>query len=406
MSPSSSQRSVTDRRWALIADDLTGACDGAASFAQAGFSASVVLDAARFPDCGSDLLAFSTETRNADAGESVRQVELACDRLITAGRLLLFKKIDSVLRGSPLAEVQAVRRKLGGTEALLTPALPAQGRLVADGRLLLVDPATGRPLEEPREIPAAEGVRVVDASSDDDLRRVATEALAASSLPLFAGSAGLAEALSAELAARLLDQPRPRSVEPDSRPALFLIGTEHPATEAQVAALLRSGAAVPKTLGELAREPLRASTLVRLTWGTPPNLEPLAARLRTGEAGALVLSGGDTARYVLDALGAGEVILGGELEPGTAWGRIRGGAADSIPVVTKSGGFGAARLILPGNLWPGNLRPGNLRLRLATARRLRGRLGVSLFLGDGMAGRSFRAWRIGPARWRLGGRGP
>jgi len=330
----------------LVADDLTGACDAGAPFAQSGFSASVVLDPARIADCNSDLLAFSTETRNAHEDEAVRQVELACDRLIQDGRLVLFKKIDSVLRGSPFAEVQAVRGKLGGAEVLLTPALPAQGRLVVEGRLRLVDPTTGRRLEPEQEIPRAEGVRVVEAASDADLRRAVTVALEESPPPLFAGSAGLAEALAAELASRLLKQTSPPSVEPSSQPALLVVGTEHPVTEAQVAVLLRAGAAIGKSLGEVTREPLRASTLVRLTWGTPPDLGPVAARLRAGDVGALVLSGGATARYVLDSLCAGEVILGGELEPGTAWGRIRGGAADSITTVTKSGGFGAEDLLL------------------------------------------------------------
>ena len=337
---------VADRRWALVADDLTGACDAAAPFAQVGFSASVVLDTERFADCRSELLAFSTETRDTHEDEAVRQVELACDRLIQAGRLVLFKKIDSVLRGSPVAETRAVREKLGGAEALLTPALPSQGRLVVDGCLQLVDPATGLELGPPRKITAGEGVRIVDATSLTDLRRAAAAALAESPPPLFAGSAGLAEALAAELASRFLPHPSPLLLERSLRPALVVVGTQHPVTEAQVAALLASGAALERTLGELVREPLRESMLVRLTWGTPPDLGPLAAWLGAGDVGALVLSGGATARYVLDALGAGEVILGGELEPGTAWGRTSGGAADSITTVTKSGGFGAEDLLL------------------------------------------------------------
>ena len=330
----------------MIADDLTGACDAAAAFAQAGFSASVVLDDARLSGCGSDLLAYSTETRNSEEAEAVVTTALACGRLLAAGRLILFKKIDSVLRGSPLAEVEAVSAKLGGVAVVFTPALPAQGRLVVDGSLLVVDPDTGRALEPPRRISTSASVRVADAESFAELRRVAATALSESDTPLFAGSAGLAEAVSAELALRLLGAPSARAIEPSPRPALLLIGTSHAVTDAQVALLKASIPGVEKALSAVGREPLVASTLVRLSWDSPPQLEGLAGRISSGDFGSLVLSGGDTARYVLDAFGAGEIMLGGELEPGICWGRIRGGVADGLMVVTKSGGFGREDLLI------------------------------------------------------------
>jgi uncharacterized protein YgbK (DUF1537 family) len=337
---------LAQRRWALIADDLTGACDAAAAFAQAGFTASVVLDEARLADCESELAAYSCETRNAEEAQAVLITERGCDRLIEAGRFVLFAKIDSVLRGSPLAEVEAVSRRLGGIPAVLTPAMPAQGRLVIDGSLCVVDADTGRPLQPPSKIPAGPNVRVADAASFSDLRRLAAEWLSASNTPLFAGSAGLAEAVAVELASRLRVAPSERAIRPATRPALILIGTSHPVTEGQIAALKASLPEVEKPLSAVALEPIRASTLVRLSWDTPPLLDALATRIRGGEIGSLILSGGDTARYVLDAFAAAEIVLGGEWEPGIPWGRIGGGAADNIAVVTKSGGFGRDDLLI------------------------------------------------------------
>jgi uncharacterized protein YgbK (DUF1537 family) len=111
-------------------------------------------------------------------------------------------------------------------------------------------------------------------------------------------------------------------------PALIIIGTDHAVTQSQVDTLEQA-------------DSRGRCELIRLSWDVPPALDRLAVRL--GEFGAVLLSGGDTARYVLDAFAAEEIILGGEVEPGIPWGRIRGGAADGLTVVTKSGGFGSRR---------------------------------------------------------------
>jgi len=63
-------------------------------------------------------------------------------------------------------------------------------------------------------------------------------------------------------------------------------------------------------------------------------------------AAALVLTGGDTAAFVLRALGASSIALGGEVSPGLPWGIIEGGTADGCMVVTKSGGFGNRRALI------------------------------------------------------------
>ena len=54
----------------------------------------------------------------------------------------------------------------------------------------------------------------------------------------------------------------------------------------------------------------------------------------------LVLVGGDTAINILEALGAGGVVLEGEVLPGIPFGRLVGGKLDGLRVVTKAGGFG------------------------------------------------------------------
>ena len=62
--------------------------------------------------------------------------------------------------------------------------------------------------------------------------------------------------------------------------------------------------------------------------------------------GGLVLTGGETALAVCRALGATAIHICGELEVGIPWGRLAGGVAPGLPVVTKAGGFGGPESIL------------------------------------------------------------
>jgi uncharacterized protein YgbK (DUF1537 family) len=55
---------------------------------------------------------------------------------------------------------------------------------------------------------------------------------------------------------------------------------------------------------------------------------------------ALILTGGDTAAFVLKSLDASSILLAGELAPGIPWGFVEGGMAHGCMAVTKSGGFG------------------------------------------------------------------
>ena len=55
---------------------------------------------------------------------------------------------------------------------------------------------------------------------------------------------------------------------------------------------------------------------------------------------SMTLSGGDTALAILRALGAKGIKIEREVLPGIPLGRVLGGAADGLAVVTKAGGFG------------------------------------------------------------------
>ncbi|HWC99449.1 MAG TPA: four-carbon acid sugar kinase family protein [Candidatus Sulfopaludibacter sp.] len=293
----------------LIADDLTGACDAAVPFAVRGRSTSVMLE---LDAPHAAVVAVNTESRHLTEA----QIPAVIHRVASAfpSPRIVFKKIDSTLRGNPAAEIAAAIQAFHCDAAIVTPAFPAQGRLVRNGRLNLGDldvPAVLRAdcHVAPDGVDAAihSGARIVsvDAVTDADLDRIA--AAGSHRRILWAGSAGLAAALARQSGGTPAPPRAPRS------PVHFCIGSDHPVTLAQIDELRRHR---PQSTI------LRFDELVDL----PP---------------ALLLSGGDTAAAVCRAAGARRIDLYGEVLPGIPWGVLRCGRFDGVPVITKSGGFGA-----------------------------------------------------------------
>ena len=226
----------------LLADDLTGALDCAAAFAGRGVSSfvSVGRDIARAPRV--DLVSVNLDTRRLSARAAAAVVRRTVAGARSAARLG-YVKIDSTLRGHPGAEVGAAAAASGAGLVILTPAFPATGRTVEDGRLAvhgvpLAETEVGRdplspvatslvsevlrrdcrlplrtcPLDDIRSgrlrdtlaaamDPAgaqAPSLLVCDAATDADLDRLVAGALQwerPAAPILFAGSAGLASAL-------------------------------------------------------------------------------------------------------------------------------------------------------------------------------------------------------------------
>lgn len=132
----------------IVADDLTGAADALAPFARMGFHASVgfelkhtlthTMEMERFPLADGDALAYDTATRDVPREQLLvlqRTVRRAAHRLATLAPRVVFKKIDSTLRGHLRAELGALRAEFPDRMAIVCPAFPAQGRTVQTGVL-------------------------------------------------------------------------------------------------------------------------------------------------------------------------------------------------------------------------------------------------------------------------------
>ncbi len=127
------------KRWAVIADDFTGAGDSGVHFALSGFRTALVLDGAGLEEAyrHHQTVSFSTESRFSPPEEAAAAVAKAVRACRAAGADLFFKKIDSTLRGNLGPEIRAMLDTGGFAAALLCTGMPKTGRTIIDGRLLV-----------------------------------------------------------------------------------------------------------------------------------------------------------------------------------------------------------------------------------------------------------------------------
>ena len=117
---------------AILADDLTSAGDGAAPFRQAGHDARILLTTT------ASVPRHAVGVSAVDLGSRVLDEEAAALRTWRAARLfagseLLFKTVDSTLRGHVAAEVRAAWAGSRRRAVVIAPAFPAEGRVTVEG---------------------------------------------------------------------------------------------------------------------------------------------------------------------------------------------------------------------------------------------------------------------------------
>jgi D-threonate/D-erythronate kinase len=337
----------------IIADDLTGALDSAATLAMVGLRCVVARRPVDLPDAAqadTDVVAVSTASREGTADAACAAVENVFGHLPVSPEII-FKKIDSRLKGHIGTELSVVGAWTGIGRALVAPAIPSQGRTVENGCLI------GRGVNVPIDIAACAGgsglvIDVPGAQTDADLDRAVANALAGPPV-LLVGAAGLAGSLGRYL------RPDGHATPPKrlSAPLLLAIGSCDPITLAQVDALRGLGllelAAYDGCLAEIPA-PEAAVILVRLL-GDDNTFDPkragasfarsIATLLDTTMARSVLACGGETANAILDELGVGVLRVSGELLSGVPVSTmvVKG---RTIRLVTKSGGFGERDALL------------------------------------------------------------
>src|SRR5439155_14362660 len=121
------------RRALVIADDLTGAAEIAGIAHRLGLATRLFRIPPEVFDDG--VTVIDTDSRHSLSPENAVRASLA--NLEPSHFDLIYKKIDSALRGPVLAEVQASMNQLHLETALLLPQNPTRGRTIESGQYLI-----------------------------------------------------------------------------------------------------------------------------------------------------------------------------------------------------------------------------------------------------------------------------
>jgi 4-hydroxythreonine-4-phosphate dehydrogenase len=384
----------------ILADDLSGAADCAVGGAQAGLKSIVLLDHSVAESA--EVVAVDADTRYRTP-ELSRAISLAIWRSHSASGRLFYKKIDSTLRGHFATDTSAL---VGAGMAIVAPAFPQAGRTTREGRVFVKGVPLERTeiwsnerMSGEAELVAmlrAEGVSalnvplatvrgdlgreltrlvsggqvqavVCDAEEDADLEAIAGASVG---LPVYwVGSAGLVAHLLR--AAGLEGRASPPRLA-IAAPIVTVVGSLSTASRRQARVLechadlcvlalspdtLRTGEGHPlwQSLSDDVGRALSGGkdVMIRTEVGRHDDLamghvlcESLGRLLEAvaPRVGALVATGGETARALLLAFGVQGLQLIREVEPGIPLSLSLG--RRSIPVITKAGAFGSSEALL------------------------------------------------------------
>lgn len=353
-------------RWLILADDLTGAADCAIAFARRGLAAGVSWGTAAEADAQPAVFSYDADSRGMTAAQAAARHRQALDNLLTPDRLL-FKKIDSTLRGQPAAETAAtiafLKARAGSAFGIFAPAFPATGRTTVGGHIQI----GGRPLEEAEvwrrdhsyasadlvAVLATAGVKaeivplslirgedgalraalaelagkgdvvaICDAETEDDLRRIAEASLPAGAGTYFIGSAGLAHALAATAPGETAPPP---PFQPSAQGSLIVVGS--------LAAASRAGARKLVAGGSVIHVPVKPETLL----GDPEG------RAALGRSVAALLDAGEDTLVEIEMGEKPDMSLGPRLVEGLA--DALAPAASRLGAFAATGGETAAALL-------------------------------------------------------------
>jgi len=260
----------------VITDDLTGANDTAVQFAKKGLRTVVFLDpknASKYKE-RIEVIVLNTDSRALPASSAVDRIQSAFHAISPSETDILFKKIDSTLRGNVVPEVEEALKLSAKEVAIVAPAYPKNKRTTVNGihyvrgipvaeteaasdprcpvrhshiptlfqtqgsipsASISLDQIRKGTLKERVESLAEKGSRILifDAETEEDLQIIVQGILSSGRTCLWVGSAGLAEALSEEyLTTHLESFALPKeslSIQPNlfpiPKPLLIILGS-------------------------------------------------------------------------------------------------------------------------------------------------------------------------------------
>lgn len=388
-----------NNKYLIVADDFTGANDTGVQMSNRGVPVKVML----FPTDEKQYLSLvlDTESRNITKIDAYNKVESLTKKILENNTFeLIYKKVDSTLRGNVIEEIKALDAVYEPDKIVFAPAFPQIGRTTENG----VHKLNGIPLmqtefakdplspivtdniinmlemgyeetvkhhtiEEIRENQitlAGNKLHTFDSENHTDLMKIADTLLGSNEKILWVGSAGLANAVF-------------QILYPE-KPALAVVGSISENSLKQMAFAEQKGYKVVKLsneelfakervqkVGEKVSNYLKKGEDVILTaartredyedtllyaselkmnkddtsWYVQNSLANITKEiLSQTEIAGLFLTGGATAISIMDALNTTSVEIKEEIITGTVHSVMTDGPYENMNIVTKAGAFG------------------------------------------------------------------
>lgn len=124
-------------RFSIIADDITGANDSGVQLARCGLKTSVLFDADRAALKLHEAVVLDTDSRSINKEEAYSRVKNASELLKMEGFEIVYKKVDSIMRGNIGIEIDVIYDVFNPDFVIIAPAYPKIGRTIVDGYHLL-----------------------------------------------------------------------------------------------------------------------------------------------------------------------------------------------------------------------------------------------------------------------------
>jgi D-threonate/D-erythronate kinase len=262
----------------VIADDLTGANDTGVQFVKNGYRTTVFivddeLSSSIAPD-DYDVLVIDTETREVEEKIARYRLNKILEGLDIHERDMVYKKIDSTMRGNIGAEIEEIMKIFKKHTCIMSPSFPSHQRITVGGNLLVqkkplaLSSYTGNRTGKKSEsfIPSIleqqtklslgridlsevskgqdaikkalndlmkqkKNIIVIDSSDEKNLRDIVSSGMVFSEKILFSGSAGLANCL-AESYKKKKDLKY--DIRNNKNPILIVGGSRNPVMLAQI----------------------------------------------------------------------------------------------------------------------------------------------------------------------------
>ena len=238
-----------NRKIIVIADDFTGAAEIGGIGLRHGLK--VAIETEPIDKNGVDLLVIATNTRSMNGTEAAKHISEITDKILKLNPLLIYKKIDSVLRGNIAIELDAQLKAMNTKRSVIIAANPVFNRIIKNGNYFIdeiplnetcfakdfLSPAQSNNVTEvlsagnnltianhkPGDIIPEEGLIMGDVENLEDLRQWTGYI---NDDTLMAGASGFFNAILTSM--KLFKQNNAIEIKPFGEKVLFVLGSAYP----------------------------------------------------------------------------------------------------------------------------------------------------------------------------------